>query len=388
MLQKQKLNQAVEILNELDIDLWITIARETDMNTEPVLPFICKSGVHYVTAIAVSKSGKSYGISGFLDAPGLAQQNIYDEIIEFKTDMSEGIETLISKEKPKKIALNYSEGDVAADGLTVGLYRSLLKWFEKAGFDGEIVSSETLIVKLRGRKTEDEYNRVMKAVKIAEQIFEDAKDYIKAGLTQIEIHDWFVERTKYYGYVTSWEEDQCPGVMAGPKIELGHTAPSDDIVTEPGDVVTVDFGVLADEYCSDIQRVYYILKDNETEVPEHIVKVFEDVKASVDAGVALIKPGADPVAVDAAAADKIVELGYPRFQFGFGHNVGRACHDGGIRFARDNGVDLLVEEGQIMTVDANVKSDRGYVGQEDMVYVTKDGCKFMTTRQMEIFKVK
>jgi hypothetical protein len=34
MLQKEKLFQAISILNELNIDMWLTLGRETEMNND------------------------------------------------------------------------------------------------------------------------------------------------------------------------------------------------------------------------------------------------------------------------------------------------------------------------------------------------------------------
>jgi Xaa-Pro aminopeptidase len=302
-------------------------------------------------------------------------------------DVKETLFQVLDEVKPNKIALNYSEEDVAADGLSHGLYTKLMKDLKEYGYQGEIVSAETLIIKLRGRKTEEEYKSLMKAIEITEKIFEDAKSFITAGVSQIDIHRWFVERTKYYGCETSWQEVQCPGVMLGPDTVMGHNAPT-ELAAKPGDVITVDFGVKIDDYCSDVQRVYYILKDGETDAPEHVKEAFKRVQDSVDVGMKDLKPGADPVAVDQAARENLLSFGYPNFPFGFGHQVGRKTHDGGISLSPKCKIKLPVEESMVFTVDLNVRTDRGIVGQEDMAYVTKDGCKLMTTRQDGLYLVK
>ncbi len=40
-LHQEKLQQATKILQEENIDMWLTVARETEMNPDPVLPLIC-----------------------------------------------------------------------------------------------------------------------------------------------------------------------------------------------------------------------------------------------------------------------------------------------------------------------------------------------------------
>ncbi len=392
MLQQQKLVQAKEMLKNSEVDIWMTIGRETTMNNDPVIPFLCPINFGGNTVLAITKNEKSIVIANHLDASAFEQMGIYDEVITYHGgNFKEAFIELVKRENPSKIALNFSKGDVASDGLSTGMYLNTLDYLKEANFTGEVVPSETIIGMVRGFKTEEELKAINKAVDITNQIFEDAKGFIRAGLSQIDIHKWFVERTKFYGAETSWEEEHCPGVMLGPDTVMGHNFPT-DLTSKPGDAITVDFGVLIDDYCSDIQRVYYILEEGETEAPEEVQTFFNAVKGAVDKGMEAMKPGVPVYLPDQEAREYFMAQGYPDFPFGFGHQVGRKTHDGGASMGKyrpenHDRANLPILENMVFTVDVNAKSSRGYIGQEDMVVVTKDGVKLLGKRQEEIFCV-
>ena len=65
----------------------------------------------------------------------------------------------------------------------------------------------------------------------------------------------------------AWEAAHCPAVNAGPEKDVGHTGPT-ELETRRGELLHMDFGVEKDAYCSDLQRVWYLLDDGESEPPE------------------------------------------------------------------------------------------------------------------------
>jgi hypothetical protein len=59
MVQKEKLIQAVSILNELNIDMWLTLGRETSMNNDPVLPLISTIDYTAIVGLIISRKAPS-----------------------------------------------------------------------------------------------------------------------------------------------------------------------------------------------------------------------------------------------------------------------------------------------------------------------------------------
>ena len=120
----------------------------------------------------------------------------------------------------------------------------------------------------------------------------------------------------------------CPAVHAGPDTVVGHAGPT-DVVLERGHILHFDFGVLQNEYASDLQRVVYYLRPGETAAPPEVQRAFDTVVQATQAGVDALKPGVPGREVDAVVRQAIVDAGYPAFSYATGHQMGRACHDGG-----------------------------------------------------------
>ena len=65
---REKVAQAVDILNETGLDLWLTLARETSQVKDPVLDLILGFGLTWRSALLVHRSGSTKAIVGRFDA--------------------------------------------------------------------------------------------------------------------------------------------------------------------------------------------------------------------------------------------------------------------------------------------------------------------------------
>ena len=179
---------------------------------------------------------------------------------------------------------------------------------------------------------------------------------------------------------------------AGPEKEVGHTGPT-ELQTRRGVLLHTDFGVLKDGYCSDLQRMWYLLDEGESEPPEDVVAAWDAVWASMDAGAAVLRPGVQGHEVDAAARASLVAAGYDEPMHALGHQLGRAAHDGGALLAPlwDRYGDAprgLVEEGHVYTLEYGAQvPGRGYIGLEEDVLVKADGLEWLSTPQRELWLV-
>ena len=84
-MQKEKIRQAVAILKEKDIDLWMTVVRETMMGSDPVLPFLASIDFSGTTALCITSAGRVAALVSSADAEGVRQTGLYDEVIPSKT---------------------------------------------------------------------------------------------------------------------------------------------------------------------------------------------------------------------------------------------------------------------------------------------------------------
>ena len=150
---------------------------------------------------------------------------------------------------------------------------------------------------------------------------------------------------------------------------------------------------MRDDYTSDLQRVWYLLDEGETEAPPDVVEAWDALWAAIDAGAAALRPGAVGWEVDAAARSSLVEAGFPEPMYSLGHQLGRTAHDGGTllgpRWDRYGDAPLgLIEEGNVFTLEfGTAVPNRGYIGLEEDVVVTADGVEWLSTPQRELWLV-
>ena len=390
-LVQEKVGQAVEILREQHVDLWLTFVRETSLTTDPCLDLIADVYSAWQGAFLVSATGERIAIVGRFDASPVAEVGAY-EVIPYDESIRPALREAVERLAPTSIALNYSESDPAADGLTHGLWRILQETFAETPFVDRFVSSEAIVNALRGRKSQVEVERIRDATIATEEIFDVVTTALRTDLTELEIAGLVHAEVERRGLGYAWGRDHCPAVNAGPEKDVGHSPPG-DLRTRRGELLHMDFGISRADYCSDLQRVWYFLADGETAAPEDVQRAWHALWASVDAGVAVLRPGVPGWEVDAAARESLVAAGYPEPMYALGHQLGRSAHDGGTvlapRWDRYGTAPFgVIEEGNVFTLEyGSAVPGRGYIGLEEDVLVTADGIEWLSTPQRMLWLV-
>lgn len=391
-MEKEKVAQAIDILNETGTDLWMVIDKESEVLSDPVMDFVIGTGVTWLSFFLFFKTGEKYAIVGNLDIEKIKRLDIFDEIFPYKGSPKDDLLKLLNRYSPKKIAINYSIDSPTADGLTYGRYLKLIELLEGTDFKDRFVTAEDIIAKLRGRKSPEEVRRIKKAIDITLDIYDKVTTHVKPGMTEKEVAQFITGERKKAGFEPAWEEDHCPSVFTGPQETGAHSGPTDKVL-EPGHVFNTDFGVVYEKYCSDLQRTWYILKEGETEPPEEVMKGFNTIVTSIQMAFEALKPGVRGLDIDKTARDYIVSQGYRAFEHALGHQVGRSAHDGsallGPDWDRYGKLPFIpLEEGQVFTIEPRLYLEQGVVTMEEMVIITKDGAEWLSEPQKEIYLIK
>lgn len=393
MLIKEKVEQAKNLLKEFDVDSWVTFVRESQINGDPTLAFLVSADVTWHSAFIITKDCKAIAIVGRYDKQTVEDTGAYDEVISFVEGIKDSFQEVIKEINPKKIALNFSEGSEIADGITHGMFITMQNMLSEIGMLDKIVSSERLVSALRERKTKTEIVNIKAAIKHTEEIFDLTAGFIKPGKTEKEIATFMKNEVEKRKLEFAWEPMVCPAVFTGPDTAEAHYAPTGKKV-ERGHILNMDFGVKVNGYCSDLQRTFYILGENETKAPSDVQKGFDTIVESIGRSKQAMKPGIVAKEIDSIARNVIVQNGYEEFPHGLGHQVGRFSHDGTAllgppweKYAQKPF--QLLEEGMVFTIEPrlNVKN-RGIATVEEMVVVTKTGAEWLSTPQKELILIK
>jgi Xaa-Pro dipeptidase len=390
-IQIEKINQAVGILAEKQVDLWLTFVRETSHNADPALKLISPSDVTWHSAFIITAKGDKIAIAGRYDAENFVRMGTWDQVLRYDQSIAPDLLAVLEKLKPRQIAVNYSESDTAADGLSHGMYRTLQRYF--AGKPWELISAEGVLSSLRGRKTAGEIARIRAAVALTNEIIEKITAMLRPGLTELEIAQFIHAEYDKAGVVPSWDRGYCPTVTCGPESPVGHVAPSAQYHSKAGQLVRIDQGVVLNDYISDIQRVWYLQPQGETVIPAPVQHAFDSVRAAIEAAAAVLKPGVQGALVDDAARQTITGRGYPEYQHAVGHGIGRTVHDGstllGPRWERYGNTPFgIVEVGNCFTLELGVEvPGYGLVSLEEDVLVTASGVEYLGAPQTQLIVV-
>ncbi len=186
---KEKINQAIEILKEKNIDMWITFVRESSIIHDPAMDMVVGTNSTWQAAFIINKDGDTTAIVGDMEEENFVSVGLYKNVIGYLKSIKEPFIQYLQDKDPKSIAINYSKNSVLADGLSYGLYQILIEHFDGTGYAERLISSEDIISALRGRKSAAELKIMKEAVEETLKIFDEATLYIKPGVSEIEVAD-------------------------------------------------------------------------------------------------------------------------------------------------------------------------------------------------------
>lgn len=221
---------------------------------------------------------------------------------------------------------------------------------------------------LRGAKSKDELRLISGAIDIAYDAFEGLLPSLKPGRKEDELAIE-LEHLMRKGGADGLSFDVI--VASGARSALPHGRPGKKRL-EVGDPVVIDFGASYNGYHSDETVTLFVGKAS-----ERLRKIYMTVKEAHDKAIDAVRPGMSFSDIDKAARGHIEKVGYGKyFGHGTGHGVGLNVHEAPSISPNSKGV---AEEGMVFTIEPGIYvPEVGGVRIEDMVLVTRGGCRVLT----------
>lgn len=220
----------------------------------------------------------------------------------------------------------------------------------------------------RMTKTSREVEIMKQGIALADLIFQETLPLIKPGLSENQVVGLLYQNMinhdiKHFSFNTI--------VASGQRSAFPHGVASEKIIEE-NDIVTVDFGIVFQGYCTDMTRTFF-LGDIDLKLKEMYQIVLEANELAIKA----CRPGVSGEFVDGVARDYIASKGYGKyFIHGTGHGLGMDIHEAPYVRA---GAQTVLQPGHVVTIEPGIYIEGlGGVRIEDVVLITVDGFEVLT----------
>ena len=253
-----------KLLKEQGVDMWLVICRE--YNEDPVYKSLTPSLVKTASrlsclAFSIDKDGNYEAIN--LGRPNGRLSPYYSHGYTTKENQYDVIARVIQEKNPKKVAVNISDVSGQADGLSKCIWDNL---YERLG--DRLVADGSMAIRWLETRTEKELELYPQIYRIAMDILREAYslDVITPGVTTTtDVEYYIMQRINDMG-LQAWfapdvdvQRQGCPGQRMS------------DVVIKKGDIIHTDWGIEYMGLHTDSQRLGYLLKDGETEIPAGIL---------------------------------------------------------------------------------------------------------------------
>ena len=234
----------------------------------------------------------------------------------------------------------------------------------------------SVIDEVKAIKTPEEQEKMIRASQVNDSVMAQVANLIQVGKSEAQLRDEIDAIFRKISQGNSFDTIVAYGDHAADP----HGEPGERVL-KPGEAVVVDMGCVVDGYCADMTRTFFVGENTEKELYDIVLR------ANL-AGIAAVKPGIPFKQIDLAARKVIQDAGYGEyFIHRLGHGIGMEVHEPFDVSATD---EVIVQEGMCFSIEPGIYIP-GRVGIriEDLVCVTKDGCKVLNAypKNQEVLKL-
>jgi len=238
-----------------------------------------------------------------------------------------------------------------------------------------------LVSSLREVKDAEEIAALRRAAALGCELYEGMLGFIDVGMRELDVAAELERRARLAGAEAMSFETI---VASGARSAMPH-ARATGAVLEPGTLLTLDFGIILNGYCSDMTRTVYLRGVSEGSMKKRSLRkreeeqrrVFEAVLQAQESAVASVRAGVTAGKVDEAARRVLRREGLAKyFSHSTGHGLGLEIHESPRIAAKQ---EQVLQAGMVVTVEPGVYLEGNFgVRIEDTVVVMDDGCEILT----------
>ncbi|HME56987.1 MAG TPA: type I methionyl aminopeptidase [Terracidiphilus sp.] len=174
-------------------------------------------------------------------------------------------------------------------------------------------------------KSSREIEKMRRAGQVVHEVLELVRGQIKPGATTLDLEKAAEERTKKLGARPAFKGYHgfpcclCTSVNS----EVVHGIPSAKRILKEGEIVSVDFGAFVDGYCGDAAITVPVGE----KIDPKTARLLKVTEASLDAAIAVVKPGATLGDVGFAVQKVVEAAGFSVVRDFVGHGIGIHMHE-------------------------------------------------------------
>lgn len=356
----ERIERARKSLNKLNLDA-VIVTR--DSNRRYLTDFTGSNGI-----IVISQDRAVMITDYRYEEQASLQSEHFEIILHAGHTGHKGSKSTIYKEVLKVLdEIKVERVGFEQDYMFYGLYDLLNK-----NSDFELVPTMDFVEDIRMIKTEREIKLLKDAATVADKTYLHILDYVKAGMTEIEMAE---EMAKYIE--SQGMEVGHIAVQSGYRAAQAHGRPTDKVI-ENGEMIVVDFGAANNGYRSDMCRTFAV-----GEPSEKMKEIYDVVLQSLSLCLKELKAGMWDQEADKIMKDYIYSKGYEGFEgTGTGHGLGLDTHE--IPYLSKKR-DKQLQAGMVLAVEPGIYlKGEGGVRIEDNLLITEDGHENWTTSSKEL----
>ena len=270
-----------QLMDEANLDMWLLISRE--YNEDPVLKTMLPArwlNARRRTMILFYRNKQQNTIERIAVARydiGKSIKSAWNK--ELEPNQWKALSRIIAERNPNKIGINYSKHFALADGLVKTDYEELAENLPDSLLS-KLVSAEKLAIAWLETRTEKEMKLFKKLVKMTHDIIDVAfsRKVIEPGKTTTEDVVWFLRQTVTDMGLETWFHPTIDIQRTNQELQshiYSFTKGDKDKIIQKGDLLHCDFGITYIGLNTDCQQHAYVLKDNETVVPQYLATAFK-----------------------------------------------------------------------------------------------------------------